>query len=81
MKETIIEALEKWAMVQPDKLAWQFHNDKLEIEDTITFKVCNPIWCAILCCITLIKFIHVCWFRNWRILLLLFRRIYWTTVA
>ena len=43
MKETIIEALEKWAKVQPDKLAWQFHNDKLEIEDTITFKVCNPI--------------------------------------
>lgn len=43
MKETIIEALERWAKVQPDKLAWQFHNDKLEIEDTITFKVLQLI--------------------------------------
>ena len=81
MKETIIEALEKWAKVQPDKLAWQFHNDKLEIEDTITFKVCNPIQFSVLCYTTLIKFIHVCWSRNWRTLLLLFRRICWTTVA
>ena len=39
LKETLIEALEKWAKVHPDKLAWQFHNDKLEIEDTYTFKV------------------------------------------
>ena len=39
VRETIIEALEKWAKSQPDKLAWQFHNDKLEIEDTYSFKV------------------------------------------
>ena len=38
-KETLIEALEKWTKVHPNKLAWQFHNDKLEIEDTYTFKV------------------------------------------
>eukprot|EP00428_Durinskia_dybowskii_P070551 CAMPEP_0170395020 /NCGR_PEP_ID=MMETSP0117_2-20130122/21559_1 /TAXON_ID=400756 /ORGANISM="Durinskia baltica, Strain CSIRO CS-38" /LENGTH=1198 /DNA_ID=CAMNT_0010651309 /DNA_START=37 /DNA_END=3633 /DNA_ORIENTATION=+ len=38
VRETIIEALEKWAKSQPDKLAWQFHNDKLEIEDTYSFK-------------------------------------------
>lgn len=39
LKETLIEALEKWAKKTPDKLAWQFHSDKLEIEETYTFKV------------------------------------------
>ena len=39
LKETLIEALAKWAKTQPEKLAWQFHDDKLEIEDTYNFKV------------------------------------------
>lgn len=47
MKETIIESLEKWARIQPDKLAWQFHNDKLEVEDTFTFKVCIMVCCEL----------------------------------
>lgn len=38
-RETIVEALERWAKVQPHKLAWQFHSDKLEIEDTYTYQV------------------------------------------
>jgi hypothetical protein len=43
--ETVTEALEKWAKVQPHKLAWQFHNDKLEVEETYTYKVspCNDV--------------------------------------
>jgi hypothetical protein len=39
IRETLVDALERWAQVQPDKLVWQFHNDKLEIEDTYTYKV------------------------------------------
>jgi hypothetical protein len=37
--ETTVEALEKWAKTQPHKLAWQFHNDKLEVEETYTYLV------------------------------------------
>ena len=39
LKKTVIEVLAKWAKTQPEKLAWQFHNDKLEIEEAYTYKV------------------------------------------
>jgi hypothetical protein len=38
-KNDLLDALERWAKEQPDKLAWQFYNDKLEVEDSYTYKV------------------------------------------
>ena len=39
VKETFIEALEKWAVQQPDKVVWTFYSDKLVMEDTYTYLV------------------------------------------
>jgi hypothetical protein len=43
MKQTFIEALAKWAIESPDKLAWAFHNDKLELSDSVTYLVSWPL--------------------------------------
>lgn len=42
-RETVPEALEKWAKIKPDQLVWQFHNSKTEIEESYTFKVCVEV--------------------------------------
>ena len=79
LKETLIEALAKWAKTQPEKLAWQFHDDKLEIEDTYNFKV----WLDFLhiYCLKMVSKTISSLFRNLTMPQVLWHLIFWITAA
>lgn len=36
---TILESLEKWSKIQPEKIAWTFLNDKGDPVDSYSYKV------------------------------------------